>query len=246
MVHSPSLAAKTALFALMALPLVGGQAKAAVLASWDFEDLSGSLNQTGTNFGPLASTTGTGKLFAQHASASTDFTSPVGNGSDRSLSSNNWAIGDYYEFYTGSNGFKDLKLSWSQTSSNAGPGDFGVMYSTDGVHFNLFSGYTVAPNSWSFSSQSLASNKIVDLSSVLALNDKGLLSLRLVMNGGGRADGGTAGVLATGTSRIDNVSIEGIPIPSAVPAPLPLFGLAGAFGVSRRLRRRVRLQGPSA
>ena len=246
MVLSPSVAAKTALFALMALPLVGGQAKAAVLASWDFEDLSSSLNQTGTNFGPLASTTGTGKLFAQHASASTDFTSPVGNGSPRSLNSNNWAIGDYYEFYTDSKGFKDLKLSWSQTSSNAGPGDFGVVYSTDGSNFTPFSSYNVAPNTWNSSSESLASRNIVDLSSVLALNNKGLLSLRLVMNGGGRADGGTGGVLTTGTSRIDNVRIEATPIPSAVPAPLPLFGLAGAFGVSRRLRQRVRLQGPSA
>jgi hypothetical protein len=31
------------------------------------------------------------------------------------------------------------------------------------------------------------------------------------------------------------------PAPSAVPGPLPLFGAAAAFGMSRRLRRRIKL-----
>jgi hypothetical protein len=33
------------------------------------------------------------------------------------------------------------------------------------------------------------------------------------------------------------------PPPAAVPGPLPLFGAAAAFGMSRRLRRKIQLGG---
>lgn len=84
----------------------------------------------------------------------------------------------------------------------------------------------------------------MDLSSITSLNNQPGFFLRLEMNGTARADGQGGGVVSTGTSRIDNVSIEATKLP--VPGPLPLLGVAGAFGTARRLRRRVRLQAPAA
>lgn len=102
----------------------------------------------------------------------------------------------------------------------------------------------VGCGSWSSTATSVASSRTVNLSSVPSLNNNPIFFLRLAMNGTARADGQPGSVASTGTSRIDNVSIEAEKIP--VPAPLPLVGVAGAFATARRLRRRVRLQAPAA
>ena len=226
---------------LLSLPLAAGAAPT-VLAGWDFESLA-NLPETTTDYGPLPSDVGCGKLTGGHSTAAT-FTSPVGNGSSASLSSNTWSVGDYYEFTTGSKGFQDLVLKWDQTSSSTGPANFAVRYSLDGVAYTDFSPYTVSDVSWSSTATSVASSRTVNLSSVPSLNNNPIFFLRLEMNGTARADGQPGSVASTGTSRIDNVSIEAEKIP--VPGPLPLVGVAGAFGTARRLRRRVRLMAPSA
>jgi hypothetical protein len=45
---------------------------------------------------------------------------------------------------------------------------------------------------------------------------------------------------------IGNVNVDPANSSTDVPAPLPLFGVAAAFGASRRLRRRIRLARPAA
>ncbi len=69
-------------------------ARASVLADWNFEtSLASGLNVTGTSPGVFAADVGTGTATGLHALASTVWSSPVGNGSAHSLSSNMWTDG---------------------------------------------------------------------------------------------------------------------------------------------------------
>src|SRR5687767_12815178 len=62
-----------------------------IVAQWTFEDpttpadLSNATDITGIN-----ATTGTGTASGHHANAATDWSTPAGNGSANSLSSNTW------------------------------------------------------------------------------------------------------------------------------------------------------------
>ena len=61
------------------------------------------------------------------------WSNPAGNGSAKSLSSNNWATGDYYQFTLtiSDSEFSGLGLSvyrFDQTGSNTGPKDFQLSY----------------------------------------------------------------------------------------------------------------------
>lgn len=47
--------------------------------------------------------------------------------------------------------------------------------------------------------------------------------------------------LSAGSNFNNTYAVASAQAPSAVPGPLPLFGAAAAFGMSRRLRRRIKL-----
>ena len=230
---------------VLSFPLAAGAAPS-VLAGWTFEAVTG-LPVNVTNYGPLASDVGSGDLTSYHRNGG-GFSAPVGNGSSLSLSSSAWVLDDYYQFKTSSKGYQDLVLKWDHTSSASGPADFSLRYSLDGIAYSDINSYKVSNITWSSTSTSAASSRIVNLSAIPNLNDQSSVYLRLQMNGTSRADGQTGSVSFTnGTSRIDNVFIEAEKITtSAVPGPLPALGVVAAFGTARRLRRRVRLMAPSA
>ena len=52
-----------------------------------------------------------------------------------SYSSNQWQIGDYYQFQVSTVGQSQIGLVFDQTSSATGPRDFKVQYSTNGTTF---------------------------------------------------------------------------------------------------------------
>ena len=93
--------------------LIAGVAHADTLADWTFES---SIPATS---GPFAAEIGTGAASGHHASTST-YSSPAGNGSAHSFSSNTWAAGDYYQFSTSTLGDSAISLSFDQTSSSTG------------------------------------------------------------------------------------------------------------------------------
>ncbi len=90
-------------------------ARADTIADWTFET---SLPATA---GPFAPEVGAGAASGNHASARPCTAAPSGNGSAHSFSSNNWAVGDYYQFTFNTTGFTGLTLSFDETSSNTGP-----------------------------------------------------------------------------------------------------------------------------
>src|SRR5262245_18013945 len=89
---------------------------AALVAEWSFETsapaTAGPHNaEGGLNAGSVSQALGF------HVGAAV-YSSPAGNGTARSFSSNTWAVGDYYQFSTSTTGHSNLYVQWEQVSSN--------------------------------------------------------------------------------------------------------------------------------
>jgi hypothetical protein len=231
---------KTLLPAILFLAASASMASAAVLAQWTFE------TSIPTTAGPLTPEVGSGTGTAFHADAATGFSNPVGNGSPESWSADRWTVGDYWQFEVSTVGYENITLSWDQTSSNTGPRDFGLYYSTDGTTFTQFgSDYTVLANAspnpaWSSGTYQPAHFFPRDLSAVTALDQDASVFFRIVDESTVSANGGTVGT--AGTSRIDSFTVMADEL-RAVPEGAPGLGaLAGALGLIAVLRRHWKRQ----
>lgn len=67
-----------------------------------------------------------------------------------------------------------------------------------------------------------------------AINDSGKLLIEAIANAGSSS-------FNTGGGDDESFAYAILATPTAVPGPAPLFGAAAAFGMSRRLRRRIKL-----
>jgi MYXO-CTERM domain-containing protein len=168
------------------------------------------------------------ELSSYHTLAAATYTSPSGNGSQYSFSSNNWSIGDYYEARVSTANFSNISVSWDQTRSSTGPSSFELIFSIDGgTSWTTVTSYTVlqsggggAPGTWS----STTYNSIYTNSQALAGADNAsqlIIRFRSLVT-----------TASSGSGRIDNVIISG----DAVPAPGAVALLAVAGLASRRRR----------
>jgi hypothetical protein len=214
-----SLSGFLASIALMASYTSMATAAPITLAKWTFE------TSVPTTAGPHAAEEGTGNATGFHASSSTVYSNPVGNGSSESFSSNFWGIGDYYQFQTSTSGQGSVRLSWAQTRSSTGPGDFDLQWSTDGTTFNTAMSYVVEPISWSSVTANPLSVFTADLSSIGALNDQPNVYFRLTATS---EPGGTGG-----TNRVDDFMVM-VPEPSSL-ALMMLMGVS-LLSAARRFR----------
>ena len=207
-------------------------AQATIIADWTFENAP-QPSGTSAADGPFSPATGSGSASELHASASTVYSSPAGNGSTHSFSSTMWAVGDYYQFQVSTAGLDDVGLSWDQTSSSTGPKDYELQYSTDGSTFTNFLAYSVLANAspnpvWNATTSSSIYSFAVDLSSITAIDDQAAVYFRLVDADTISAGGGTVGT--SGTDRVDNVAVSGSPV--SVPEPNSVFlALLGGVGI---------------
>lgn len=156
-----------------------------ILARFTFE------TSVPTTAGPHAAEEGTGEASGFHVSGATVYSNPAGNGSTESFSSNNWAIGDYYQVTTDTRNYGSISIQWDQTRSSTGPATFKLQYSTNGTDFTDFATDLEVTQSWVTFNQ--------DLSAVSALNNLETAYLRIVAT--------SAPTQTGGTNRIDNVSI---------------------------------------
>jgi len=222
-------------------------AKADFLANWTFE--SSGLGSSTPSFAPGANTpstnffaeqglqAGTAAAFGLHVTAAT-YTSPAGNGSAKSLSANNWSVGDYYEFSFSTLGYQALSVSFDENGSATGPANFKLTYSTDGSTFNDVVGatYTIPSGvTWSSGSANPLGNTSFsfDLSAITALDNISGAFLRIVDTSTTSINGGTVGT--GGTGRVDNFVVSAAAVPE--PASLAL-GLFGGFAWLLALRRK--------
>lgn len=213
-------------------------AHAVTVAQWDFEGTTTPPNLSNSSASPeVAASTGTGFATGMHASAATDWSTPSGNGSDNAFSSNTWAVGDYWQFSFGTVGYRDLTLSFDQTSSNTGPREFRLSYSVAGGSFVDALDYSVlanaAPNPfWSPGTYQAAYHFALDLSAIDALDNQAAVVVRLTDRSTVAANGGS--VALGGTDRIDNFTVVLTPVPEPGTWSLMFAGLAAVGFVARR------------
>lgn len=231
-----SVLTRPALAAIVAASTVAASASSALIAGWTittaFPTGAGNV-PTGTSYSVGAANEGEqtagSSLTSVHALAAATYTSPAGNGSQYSFSSNNWSIGDYYEARVSTSGYNDpISVTWDQARSSTGPAAFELIFSIDGgSNWTFVSNYTVlqsggggAPGTWSSSTY----NPLYSFSMNLAGAEN---ASELIV----RFRSTVAGA-STGSNRIDNVSI----FSTAVPAPgaLAILGVAGLVSGRRR------------
>lgn len=197
------------------------------IATWTFET---SIPITA---GPHNPEVGAGAATSVHA-APLVFSSPSGNGSAQSYSSNSWTVGDYYQFQVSTLGQGAITLGWHQTRSASGPGfvdpasnNFKLQYSTDGTNFTDYVNYLVPVVTWN-NSTTLGTVYSQDLSSVAALDNQPNVYFRLTSILGDQPTS------TQGTSRVDNVLVV-----AAIPEPASILLVVAATTLAMFFRKRA-------
>jgi predicted extracellular nuclease len=210
---------------LMALPMQSALA-ATTIAQWTFESPNTPPDATAATYpNAIVPSVGTGNASGVHVSAATQWTTPAGNGSVDSLSSNNWAVNDYYQFAVSTSNFTAIQVSWDQTRSSTGPATFKLAYSTDGTSFTDFgSPYTISVVTWSSGAPVSTSSFAFDLSAITAIDNQSTVYFRLIST---VAAGGTGG-----TNRVDNFVVSGTPMADVAPSVSSTSPTNGATNVA--------------
>ena len=237
--------------ALIALSGIGsiGIAPAVVLSGWTFEvNTPADLNNNGTGPSVVAETglfaTAAYTASGSHGNAVADWSTPVGNASANAYSVNEWTTGaagtNYFQYATSSTGYTGITISFDQISSSTGVRDFEIFYSTNGstytttgYTYQVFQNSTVGTNAvsfgtWNGTTAIAETSYVADLSAITALDNQATLFFRFVSTSTLTPSGGAAA--AAGTSRMDNVMINGVPEPTTA--------LLGSLGLLALLRRR--------
>ncbi len=198
----------TALLSIMAL----GQT---TIAQWSFEGVTTANTGTtpsisgGSTLADAGSQTGGSAFTGYHTNSSTVWSNPLGNGSQKSVSSTCWSVGDYYQFLFSTANYSGISVTWSQMGSGTGPRDFKVQYSADGSTFTDASGanssYMVTNDAWVSTSVKSASIRTIDLSSVSTIDNQPTVYVRLVDNSTTNINAGT--VATSGSDRVDSVTV---------------------------------------
>jgi hypothetical protein len=216
--------------AASALAAFSLSAQAATVVAWDFQVPPADLTDSAVS-PSVAASISTGVASGLHASALTDWSTPSGNGSTDSFSSNTWAVGDYWQFAFATSGYSGVSITFDQTGSATGPRDFAASFSTNGSTFTQVGTYAVLLSTWNPTTPATGFTYSFNLPA--AADNNGTVFVRLINTSTTSINGGT--VAAGGTDRIDNFTVSATPVPEAETAAMLLAGLASlAFIVRRR------------
>ena len=213
--------------------IAASAANAAVVVGWSIPSaLTAPL--TGATYAVGGANDGANKVGSSltgfHASTSTVWGSPTGNGSAYSFASNGWAKDDYYQVSFAATGYQNLSVSWDQARGGNGPATFKFQVSiNNGAFTDVVPSYTVGVSSGSNTWISTTYQSSFTSTQALAAGADGAANIRIRFTATA-APTGTAP--ATGTGRIDNIVVSNTAVPA--PGALALLGVAGLVGARKR------------
>lgn len=209
--------------------------KAATVADWDFESRAiTTTTASDFTYGVADSglqTSGSSET-GHHALTNTVWSQAAGSSSTNALQANRWSSGDYWQFQLNLTGYQNPMIAFDTRSSNTGPANFKVQWSTDGTTFtDLASG--------TYTNTATFANHAFDFSAVNQLDGASTAYFRLVDTSTTNVTGGTVGT--AGTSAIDNFVVNATPVPEPATVVGGILALAGlGWHQRRRLVRLVR------
>lgn len=156
--------------------------------------------------------------------------------SGQSISLTNWVSGQdskYWIVEFETTGYDNLTLSSKQRSSDRGPADFKLEYSTNGIDWAEISGGAITVGlDWT-------TGEVIDLPLPSALNDQGSVYIRWIMTSNDAVV--INPIFPTGTSRIDEIIVLGFPIAGAptvdISSNSPVGGIINAGSINNELYR---------
>ncbi|MGY6522955.1 MAG: choice-of-anchor J domain-containing protein [Mongoliitalea sp.] len=196
---------RTMLFVLMMFcSMLSIHAQTQVIAGWTFE----AANPDDRIFADLGNANNTGENAQIIEPVNINFTSyVVGTGGSGTFAknSNTWqpaeGIVKYWQVRVNTLGFQDLTISSRQQSSGTGPRDFQVEYSLDGLT------WTAVPGSSITTANNFTSGVLSPTAVPSAASNQETVFFRWINTSVFSVGGGTTA--STGTSRIDDILIEG-------------------------------------
>jgi hypothetical protein len=233
--EGPGLVKRAWLFqaAFLALLLLEGFcSRGQTIAQWTFETSQPRGSATGNWFTNISAEVGAGTASVFH-NVNRGVFSPPGNGSAHSLSSSNWAVGDFYQFALSTSGYSKIGLTFDIASSGNGPGTVQLEYSVNGTSFsNIGSSQPILVNGspnpfWNTTTYNPIFTMTYDLSAIADLDNADTVYFRLVDPSTGSAAGGS--VAPTGTEIVDNFTVSIVPEPRNLPLLAVLLILARIF-----------------
>lgn len=126
------------------------------------------------------------------------------NGLDNPKNNGCWLI------ETSTKGYKNLTLNAEQLSSNKGPRDWGIAYSTDGKNFTYVESSNVRAISNDASTKPVETYGNLTLPSQCDNLDK--LYIKVFINGGESVDGDELNIVTKGNTGLNGFEINGIPV----------------------------------
>jgi len=185
---------------------------------------------TGTTISGLLPDVGSGTASGVHASATTTFSSGVGNGSASSLRADQWAIGDYWQFHVSTLGFAHVQLSLDMVGNPGGSiTNFTMAYSTDGSSFTTYkSNVAVKWGTWNAATPNASYTLTFNLTSRTELDGAPDVYFRLVDN--------LPAVMPSNAESVDNFVVTATLIPE--PSSVVLLGGGALILLNSGLARR--------
>ncbi|MFM7809381.1 MAG: hypothetical protein ACKPEA_15850 [Planctomycetota bacterium] len=168
---------------------------------------------------------------ASSGANATSYTAPAGNGSAYAFSSNVWKAGDYYQAKFDTSGYSNISFSFDQIRSSTGPASWLVEVSVNGggSFTTVLAAYDPGTSpSWTATTNNPLATKTAALGASADNRGEVIVRIRALVdsvNSSGTYQPG-------GTSRIDNILVNGTLVPA--PGAAALVGLAGLIARRRR------------
>jgi len=229
-----SLTTKICIASCLVATAFTASANADLIAGWTIPSaLTGTL--TAATYTVGAANTGNqtagSSLSGTHALATSVWSSPSGNGSSNSFSSNGWKTDDYYQVAVNVSGYENITFSYDQTRSSTGPATFSLEMSVNfGAFTTVLSNYAVVQaglagsgtTTWNPTTYQAGFTMNSGVMTSAANSSTVIFRIK---------DSAVTGA-TTGTGRVDNLFVSGTLLPA--PGAVALVGLAGLVARRRR------------